>query len=152
MFFRGAGSALLNFHLVLVPLYISLDFPFQRLGDIMVIPIVQFCLFSLVCKKFLSNIEQGDKLLQQQRRWSLASISPSPVNANRRTQIEIYIKKEKCSHTNIRRICSRMHPFQQLLLSFDASCSPFLVALQQRTLARSFLTFGCLIFSDLLGF
>ncbi len=45
-----------------------------------------------------------------------------PQDSNR----DLYKKKEKCSHTNIRRICSRMHPFQQLLLSFDASCSPFL--------------------------
>ncbi len=150
LFCRGAGSVLQNSHPMLVLLYISLDF-LQRLGDIMVIPIVQFCLFSLVCKEFLSNIVQGDKILLQQRRWSLALIGP--VNSSCSTQIEIIIIiKEKCSHTNIRRICSLMHPFQQLLLSFDAACSPFLLALQQRTLARSFSTFGCLIFCDLMGF
>jgi hypothetical protein len=57
----------------------------------MVFPIVHFSLFSLVCKKFLSNIVQGDKILRQQRRRSLAFFGP--VNSNRRTQIEITIKK-----------------------------------------------------------
>jgi len=94
----------------------------------MVFPIVHFSVASLVCKKFLSNIVQGCKLLRSQRRLSLAFIGP--VNSNPRTQIEIKKNKVKCLHTNIRRICSRMHPFQQLLLSSDASCSPFLVDLQ----------------------
>ncbi len=92
----------------------------------------------------LSIILSGEVLVRTPR---FTEFKPQDLNREKRRR-----KKEKCSHTNIRRICSQMHPFQQLLLSFDASCSPFLVALQQRTLARSFSTFGCLIFSDLLGF
>ncbi len=84
---RGAGSALQNAHPVLVLLYIHLDFRFQRRGESMVFPMVHFSLVSLVCKKFLSNIVQGDKILLQQRGRSLAFIGP--VNSNRRTQIEI---------------------------------------------------------------
>ena len=57
----------------------------------MVTPIVHFCVVSLVCKKFLSNIVQGDEMLRQQRRCSLAFIGP--VNSNRRAQIAILKKK-----------------------------------------------------------
>jgi hypothetical protein len=61
----------------------------------MVIPKVHFSLVSLVRlvgKIFLSNIVQCDKILRQQRRWSLAFIGP--VNSNRRAQIEIIKKGE----------------------------------------------------------
>ncbi len=57
----------------------------------MVIPKIPFSLVSLVCKIFLSDIVQGDKILWQQRRWSLACIGP--VNTNSRAQIEIIIEK-----------------------------------------------------------
>ena len=52
---------------------------------------VPFCLVFLVCKIFLSSIVH--KILQQQRRWSLAFIGP--VNSNRRTQIETITKRGK---------------------------------------------------------
>ena len=58
----------------------------------MVIPIVHFCVASLVCKKFLSSIVQSDEMLRIQRRCSLAFIGP--VNSNRRAQIEIIKKGE----------------------------------------------------------
>jgi len=53
----------------------------------MVTPKFPFLLVSLVCKIFLSNIVQTEKLLRRQRRWSLAFLGP--VNSNGRTQIEI---------------------------------------------------------------